>query len=113
MPRSPNSSPKSLTGKSSLANHALDFGAEALLDTFEHLRAAGIDWVVAGADRERARSHVMLESDVLRLAVFGCSDHPAAYAAGAQSPGIASGLEWLPQAGKRADAGVVSGRRTG
>ena len=92
----------------SLANHALDFGAEALLDTFEHLRAAGIDWVVAGADRERARSHVMLESDVLRLAVFGCSDHPAAYAAGAQSPGIASGLEWLPQAGKRADADVVS-----
>ena len=28
-------------------NHALDFGAEALLDTFEHLRAAGIDWVGA------------------------------------------------------------------
>lgn len=48
-------------------NHALDFGAEALLDTFEHLRAAGIDWVGAGTDRERARSHVLLESDGLRL----------------------------------------------
>jgi poly-gamma-glutamate capsule biosynthesis protein CapA/YwtB (metallophosphatase superfamily) len=88
-------------------NHALDFGAEALLDTFEHLRAAGIDWVGAGTDRERARSHVMLESDGLRLAVFGCSDHPAAYAAGADSPGIAYGLEWLPQAMERADADVV------
>jgi poly-gamma-glutamate synthesis protein (capsule biosynthesis protein) len=88
-------------------NHALDFGAEALLDTFEHLRAAGIDWVGAGTDREQARSHVMLESDGLRLAVFGCSDHPAAYAAGADSPGIAYGLEWLPQAIERADADVV------
>jgi len=88
-------------------NHALDFGAEGLLDTFEHLRAAGIDWVGAGTDRERARSHVMLESDGLRLAVFGCSDHPAAYAAGADSPGIAYGLEWLPQAIKRAEADVV------
>jgi poly-gamma-glutamate capsule biosynthesis protein CapA/YwtB (metallophosphatase superfamily) len=88
-------------------NHALDFGAEALLDTFEHLRAAGIDWVGAGADRERARAPVVLESDGLRLAVLGCSDHPAAYAAGAHSPGIAYGLEWLPQAIRRAHADVV------
>jgi Bacterial capsule synthesis protein PGA_cap len=88
-------------------NHALDFGAEGLLDTFEHLRAAGIDWVGAGVDRERARSHLMLESDGLRLAVFGCSDHPAAYAGGAHSPGIAYGLEWLPRAIQRVDADVV------
>jgi poly-gamma-glutamate capsule biosynthesis protein CapA/YwtB (metallophosphatase superfamily) len=88
-------------------NHALDFGAEALLDTFEHLRAADIDWVGAGADRERARTPMVVESDGLRLAVLGCSDHPAAYAAGAHSPGIAYGLEWLPQAIKRADADVV------
>jgi hypothetical protein len=88
-------------------NHALDFGAEALLDTFEHLRAAGIDWVGAGADRERARAPAVFESDGLRLAVFGCSDHPAEYAAGAHSPGIAYGLEWLPQAIKRADADAV------
>ena len=88
-------------------NHALDFGAEALLDTFEHLRAAGIDWVGAGADRERAQAPVVFERDGLRLAVFGCSDHPAAYAAGADSPGIAYGLEWLPRAMERVDADVV------
>jgi poly-gamma-glutamate capsule biosynthesis protein CapA/YwtB (metallophosphatase superfamily) len=88
-------------------NHALDFGAEALLDTFEHLRAAGIDWVGAGADRERACMPIVFESDGLRLAVLGCADHAAGYAAGAHSPGIAYGLEWLPQAIERADADVV------
>ena len=34
-------------------NHALDFGAEALQDTLEHLRAAGIAAVGAGADVRR------------------------------------------------------------
>src|ERR687891_394762 len=43
-------------------NHALDYGVEALLDTFEHLHAAGIQWVGAGPDRERARAPVVLES---------------------------------------------------
>ena len=31
-------------------NHALDYGEDALLDTFEHLRAAGIAWAGAGLD---------------------------------------------------------------
>src|SRR5919112_1705057 len=31
-------------------NHALDYGAEALLDTLEHLGAAGVAWVGAGED---------------------------------------------------------------
>jgi poly-gamma-glutamate synthesis protein (capsule biosynthesis protein) len=35
-------------------NHALDYGPQALLDTFEHLSAAGIAWVGAGADAARA-----------------------------------------------------------
>ena len=33
-------------------NHALDFGPDARLDTIEHLRAAGIGGVGAGADEE-------------------------------------------------------------
>src|SRR5918996_623157 len=41
-------------------NHALDFGAEALLDTFEHLRGAGIGWVGAGVDEQGARSPAVL-----------------------------------------------------
>ncbi len=88
-------------------NHALDFGAQALLDTFEHLNAAGIDWVGAGEDRERARAPAIFERNGLRLAVLGCSDHPEEYAADADAPGIAYGLEWVPQAIERMDADHV------
>lgn len=35
-------------------NHALDFGTDALLDTFDTLKEAGIDYGGAGADYERA-----------------------------------------------------------
>lgn len=79
-------------------NHALDFGARALLDTFEHLAAAGISWVGAGRDREEARAPAVLETKGFRLAVAGASDHPPEFAAGTDRPGIAHGLEWLPAA---------------
>jgi poly-gamma-glutamate capsule biosynthesis protein CapA/YwtB (metallophosphatase superfamily) len=91
-------------------NHALDYGPEALVETLERLESAGIDSVGAGADRGQARAPAMLERNGFRLAVLGCSDHPPAYAAGADSPGIAYGLEWLPAtiAGVEADAVLVS-----
>jgi poly-gamma-glutamate capsule biosynthesis protein CapA/YwtB (metallophosphatase superfamily) len=93
-------------------NHALDFGPDALLDTFEHLRTAGIAWVGAGSNRERARAPAVLEAGGLRLAVFGCSDHPAEYSAGMETPGIAyadleHGLDWLPVAIAAAEADAV------
>src|SRR5947209_7905146 len=52
-------------------NHALDYSAEALLDTFEHLQAAGIVWVGAGRDRQEARAPALLEAKGVRLAVLG------------------------------------------
>ena len=70
-------------------NHALDFGADALLDTLEHLEAAGVETVGAGPDLERARAPVVLEASGFRLAVVGVTDHPAAYAAGPTRPGVA------------------------
>jgi poly-gamma-glutamate capsule biosynthesis protein CapA/YwtB (metallophosphatase superfamily) len=70
-------------------NHALDYGREALLDTFEHLRSAGVRWVGAGATDAEARAPVVLEAGGLRLGVVGVSDHPAAYAARPDRPGIA------------------------
>jgi len=70
-------------------NHALDFGACALLDTFEHLDAAGITWVGAGADSRRSRAPAVIERDGFRLAVLGLADHPPEYAAGPDRPGIA------------------------
>ena len=91
-------------------NHALDFGAEALLDTFEHLETAGIKWVGAGRNLEEARRPAVLDSDGFRLAVLGGSDHPAEFAARPGSPGIAYGLDWLASAidGLDADAVLVT-----
>jgi poly-gamma-glutamate capsule biosynthesis protein CapA/YwtB (metallophosphatase superfamily) len=91
-------------------NHALDFGAEALLDTFEHLETAGIKWVGAGRNLEEARRPAVLDADGFRLAVLGGSDHPAEFAARPDSPGIAYGLDWLAAAidGLDADAVLVT-----
>jgi poly-gamma-glutamate synthesis protein (capsule biosynthesis protein) len=91
-------------------NHALDFGAEALLDTLEHLAEAGIKWVGAGRNLEEAQRPAMLDADDFRLAVLGGSDHPAEFAARADSPGIAYGLDWLAAAidGLDADAVLVT-----
>jgi poly-gamma-glutamate synthesis protein (capsule biosynthesis protein) len=88
-------------------NHALDYGAEALLDTLAHLDAAGIAHVGAGADLASARAPVTLQAGGFRLAVLGCADHPRECAAGPQTPGIAYGLEWIDGAGD-ADAVLVT-----
>jgi len=66
-------------------NHAVDCGIEALLETFEHLRAAGIPWAGAGADVEQARTPPLVGG----LPVFAFADHQANFAAGPDRPGIA------------------------
>ena len=88
-------------------NHALDYGEDALVDTFEHLREAGVAWAGAGLDREAARAPALLEVAGLRLAVVACSDHPADYAAGEARPGIAYGLDWVPAGLAEVDADAV------
>lgn len=72
-------------------NHALDYGAEALLDTLDHLDAVGIAHVGAGADVFDARAPVVVEGGGLRFGVVGATDHPAAFAAGRDRPGVAYG----------------------
>jgi poly-gamma-glutamate capsule biosynthesis protein CapA/YwtB (metallophosphatase superfamily) len=47
-------------------NHALDYGAEALLDTLAHLDAAGIGHVGAGADLAAARAPAALQAEGFR-----------------------------------------------
>ncbi|MGH2945742.1 MAG: CapA family protein [Solirubrobacteraceae bacterium] len=78
-------------------NHALDYGPEALLDTFAHLEAAGIAWVGAGVDERAARAaHAVGD-----VAVVAATDHPADFAAGPDTAGVAyaalaNGVpEWL------------------
>ena len=70
-------------------NHALDFGPEALLDTFVHLASGGIAWVGAGPDVASARAPVVLEAGGFRLGVLALADHPSDYAARATQPGVA------------------------
>jgi hypothetical protein len=66
-------------------NHALDYGIDALLDTFEHLRAAGIACVGAGENVEAARATVIVEG----LPIVAFCDHEPDFAAGETRPGIA------------------------
>jgi poly-gamma-glutamate capsule biosynthesis protein CapA/YwtB (metallophosphatase superfamily) len=67
-------------------NHVLDYGPVALADTLAHLDAAGVAWVGAGRDAAEARRPRVLDD---RLTVVAFSDHPRAYAAGEDRPGIA------------------------
>ena len=92
-------------------NHALDFGAEALLDTFEHLGSVGIRWVGSGPDLDAARAPVVLEANGYRLLITAFSDHPAEYEATAVEPGIAfadirrrSLPDWVRESVAAADA---------
>jgi poly-gamma-glutamate synthesis protein (capsule biosynthesis protein) len=66
-------------------NHVLDFGVDALLDTFGHLSAAGIRWAGAGEDIEQARAPVVLKG----LPIVAFCDHAAGFAARRDRPGIA------------------------
>ena len=70
-------------------NHALDFGEEALVDTLDHLSAAGIAAVGAGRDERLSRAPTILTSDGFRLAVVAVTDHPSDFAAGPDRPGAA------------------------
>jgi len=66
-------------------NHALDYGTEALLDTFEHLRAAGIAWAGAGENLEEARTPVVVGG----LPILAICDHEPDFAADEARAGIA------------------------
>jgi poly-gamma-glutamate synthesis protein (capsule biosynthesis protein) len=70
-------------------NHALDYGPEALLDTLTHLDAAGIAAAGAGANDELACQPVPVRCGDVKLRLIAFSDHPAAYAAARERPGIA------------------------
>jgi poly-gamma-glutamate synthesis protein (capsule biosynthesis protein) len=70
-------------------NHALDFGPVALLDTIAHLDRAGIAHVGAGPDERVARAPATIVARGVRLRIVAVGDHPAAYAATPELPGIA------------------------
>jgi poly-gamma-glutamate capsule biosynthesis protein CapA/YwtB (metallophosphatase superfamily) len=62
-------------------NHALDFGPDALLDTFDHLGAGGIEAAGAGRSRADARRGAVLRAGGTSVGLLSVSDHPREYAA--------------------------------
>lgn len=72
-------------------NHCMDWGREAFFETREHLRAAGIDAVGAGADIAEARRPVIRTlGDGTRVAVLAYSSIlPHSYWADERRPGCA------------------------
>jgi poly-gamma-glutamate synthesis protein (capsule biosynthesis protein) len=91
-------------------NHALDYETEALTDTVEIVRDAGIALTGAGMDEVDARRGVAIDAGDARLGIAAVSDHPAEFAAGEDAPGIAyadlrSGApEWLTEEIRRLSA---------
>jgi poly-gamma-glutamate synthesis protein (capsule biosynthesis protein) len=70
-PRRPKRSPSwGSTASAWPTNHALDFGEEALQDTFDHLARVGIAWAGAGASIDQARAPAVLAAGAFRLGVL-------------------------------------------
>ena len=81
-------------------NHACDWGPEALLDTLERLRAAGIRTVGAGQNVLAAHYPLLVNVGNLRIAFLAYVDiDPKEAAAGVDRPGVA----WLDPAQALAD----------
>ena len=70
-------------------NHALDYEVEALADTLERLRAAGIAFAGAGMDVDEGRRGIVVDAAGRRIGMVAVSDHPEEFAAAPDTPGIA------------------------
>jgi poly-gamma-glutamate capsule biosynthesis protein CapA/YwtB (metallophosphatase superfamily) len=98
-------------------NHTLDFEERGLLDTLEHLKAAGIRYAGAGLDREEAARPALLtaRSDrPSRVAMLAVTDNEPPFAAGSDRPGanyLPVSLE--PEVLHRVEATVTAVREAG
>src|ERR671910_1050385 len=98
-------------------NHTLDFEERGLLDTMEHLKAAGIRYAGAGLDREKAARPALLtaRSDrTSRVALLAFTDNEPPFAARPDRPGtnyLPVSLE--PDVLRRVEAAVTAAREAG
>ena len=75
-------------------NHGMDFGMEAMLDGIDNLRAAGIQPVGVGANREAAYAPALFTINGWRVAVIGSggvNPETGSWIATDDSPGMTSG----------------------
>ena len=71
-------------------NHTLDFEEQGLLDTLEHLDAAGIRHAGAGRNRDEAAEPAILTvptDNTRRVALLAFTDNEPPFAAGIDRPG--------------------------
>lgn len=96
-------------------NHVLDFGVEALFDTFKHLKNYGISYVGAGEDIDRASEPFYMKKHGYTIAFIGSSHvipFPS-WAAGKNKPGVATTYnperirKEISQAREKADIVIV------
>ena len=75
-------------------NHILDYGTEALMDTFANLKRAGVSFVGAGANWQEASRAALVETPVgtLRFVAFS-NTLPKTYWARKEKPGTLFGSE--------------------
>ena len=72
------------------SNHAMDWGADAMLDTIGVLRDKGIQTIGAGRNLEDARQPAIIERNKVRVAFLAyCSVLNEGYAAAPSTPGVA------------------------
>lgn len=72
------------------SNHAMDWGADAMLDTVDLLRAKGMHVIGAGLDLEAARRPAVVERNGVRIAFLAyCSILKDGWAAGPGKAGVA------------------------
>src|ERR671910_3160390 len=98
-------------------NHTLDFEERGLLDTLEHLKAAGIRYAGAGLDREEAARPALLTARAdrtSRVALLAFTDNEPPFAARPGRPGtnyLPVSLE--PDVLRRVEAVVTAVREAG
>src|SRR5919202_1012236 len=104
-----------IDGCSLANNHTLDFEEQGLLDTLEHLDAAGIPYAGAGRDQEEAVQPALLEPrHASRVALLAFTDNEPPFAAGTDCPGtnyLPVSLE--PEVLHRVEATVTGAREAG
>jgi len=72
------------------SNHAMDWGADALLDTIDALRNRGMHVIGGGRNLEEARAPAIVEAKGVRVAFLAyCSILREGYEAGPAKPGVA------------------------
>ncbi|MHC4427108.1 MAG: CapA family protein [Planctomycetota bacterium] len=68
-------------------NHAMDYRAEALLETIQHLDRHGIAHAGAGSNLGDATKPAVIDAGAIKVGVVAFADHYREYAADADSPG--------------------------